>query len=561
MKILLVYPYFLEKRIHEEDIRAVPIGLYYIGALLLSKGYDVEILDWHAAHNTTGLIERVLREKKPDVLGFSVFQANRWGAIEIARLAKKVNPAAKIVFGGVSPTSLWNHFLTHFQEVDFVVAGEGERPFLNLIRWLEREGDERDLEAIEGIVYRQGSHIKKNAPGPFLENPDDLPDPANYFTFQHVISSRGCPWDCAFCGSPRFWKRRVRFHSVDYFVTQLETLSRKGISFFYVSDDTFTLKKDRVIRICKEIITRKLGITWVAIARVSDVDDEILSWMRKAGCVQVSYGVESGSEKIRNYLNKKIATSDIQKAFSSTTKMGIMARAYLIYGNRGESPETIRETIDLLLKIKPLSAIFYILDIFPGTALYDDFKQSSGTTDDIWLKKIEDIMYFETDPALNQDQVLAYGKLLRESFYRNLPQFVESIDLAQRKDLFPFHADFCSRLAMTFTHGDYAPTEQIRNKEQLAERLYLQALRYHPDHRAYLGLGILHQKRRNYKDSVTILREGVDHFPRSGQLLLCMGISYMNLGCFRKALSCFESCGNPPEARRFIAACEEALKK
>ncbi|MEJ2024303.1 MAG: radical SAM protein, partial [Deltaproteobacteria bacterium] len=494
-------------------------------------------------------------------LGFSVFQANRWGAIEIARLAKKVNPAVKIVFGGVSPTSLWNHFLTHFQEVDFVVAGEGEHPFLNLVRWMEREEGEGDLEAIKGIAYRRGNHIKKNAPEPFLENPDDLPDPANYFTFQHVVSSRGCPWECTFCGSPQFWKRRVRFHSVNYFVTQLETLSRKGVSFFYVSDDTFTLKKDRVIRICKEIISRKLPITWVAIARVSDVDDEILSWMRKAGCVQISYGVESGSEKIRNDLNKKIATSDIQKAFSSTTRMGIMARAYLIYGNRGESPETIRETIDLLLKIKPLSAIFYILDIFPGTALYDDFKQSSGTTDDIWLKKIEDILYFETDPALDEEQVLAYGKLLRESFYRNLPRFVESIDLAQREDLFPFHADFCSRLAMTFTHGDYAPTKEIRNKEQLAERLYLQALRYHPDHRAYLGLGILHQKRRNYEDSVTILREGVDHFPRSGQLLLCMGISYMNLGRFRKALSCFESCGDSPEARRFIAVCEEALKK
>lgn len=561
MKILLVYPYFLEKRIHEEDISALPIGLYYVGGLLKSHGYEVEILDWHAENRNPRLIEKVLRKKRPDVLGFSVLQANRWGAIEIARAAKKVNPQTTIIFGGVSPTFLWKHFLTHFSAVDFVVLGEGERTFLHLVKWVEKGGNEKDLEAIEGIAYRTGEDITKNPPGPFLEDPDDLPDPAQYFTFQHVVSSRGCPWECVFCGSPRFWERSVRFHSVHYFVSQLETLYRKGVSFFYVSDDTFTLKKKRVISICKEIIRRELPITWVAISRVSDVDDEVLSWMKKAGCVQVSYGVESGSEKIRNLLNKKIKTSDILKAFACTTRMGIMARAYFIYGNRGESPETIQETIDLMLQIKPLSVIFYILDIFPGTALYENFKKASGATDDIWLEKIEDIMYFETDDGLTQEQVLAYGKMLRESFYRALPQFVDSIELVEREDLFPFHADFCSRLAMTFTHGDYAHTKGVKGKDQMAEKLYRKALHYHPDHRAYLGLGILCQKRHDYEASLRILLEGVDHFPRSEQLYLCLGISYMNLGRFREALSCFDHCKDSTEAGRFIAACRQAQKK
>jgi len=561
MKVLLVYPYFLEKRIHEEDISAVPIGLYYVGALLKSHGYDVEILNWHAANEDSGPIEKVLREKRPDVLGFSVLQANRWGAIEIARLAKKVHPDTAVVFGGVSPTFLWKHFLTHFPAVDFVVLGEGERPFLDLVRWLEKGRNQKALEAMGGIAYRNGEDIRRNLPGPFLENPDDLPDPAEYFTFHHVVSSRGCPWNCVFCGSPTFWGRRVRFHSVRYFVNQLETLYRKGVSFFYVSDDTFTMNKNRVINICKEMIRRKLKITWVAISRVSDVDDEILSWMRKAGCVQVSYGVESGSEKIRDFLNKKIKTSDIRKAFSSTTRMGIMARAYFIYGNREESIGTIRETIDLMREIKPLSVIFYILDIFPGTALYEHFKKTTGTTDDLWLEKIEDIMYFETDDHLTREQVLAYGKLLRESFYRALPGFIERIALVDRQDFHPLHADFCSRLAMTFTHGDYARREEIKGKDELAERLYRMALQYHPDHRAYLGLGILRQKRKDYEASLKVLLDGIDHFPRSQQLHLCMGISYMNLGRFRKALSCLERCQDLPEAGRFIAACEQALER
>jgi len=132
--------------------------------------------------------------------------------------------------------------------------------------------------------------------------------------------------------------------------------------------------------------------------------------MRKAGCTQISYGVESGSERIRQLLNKNIRTDQIKNAFTLTTKYGILARAYFIYGCPGESWETIQETIDLIHEIKPLSIIFYILDIFPGTALYADFLEQSGLTDDMWLKQIEDIMYFETDPDLSQESVLAFGE-------------------------------------------------------------------------------------------------------------------------------------------------------
>jgi len=561
MKILLIYPYFLEKRIHEEDLGAMPIGIHYVGAMLKEHGYDVELLNWHALNNDPSAIKKVIRERTPDVLGFSVLQANRWGAIEIARLAKGENPNIKVVFGGISPSFLWRHFLAHFPEVDFVVLGEGERPFLLLAKWIENGGAEKDLEDIPGIAYRTGRNISRNQPEAFLQNIDDLPNPAKYFTFQHVISSRGCPWECVFCGSPSFWGRKVRFHSVDYFVTQLEMLHQKGVSFFYVSDDTFTMKRERVIEICREIIRRGLAITWVAISRVSDADDEVLSWMRKAGCVQVSYGVESGSEKIRGLLNKKIKSSQILNAFSSTTRMGIMARSYFIYGNPGETSETIQETIDLMLRIKPLSAIFYILDIFPGTALYETYKEATGATDDIWLERIEDIMYFETDSSLTQEQVLAYGKMLRESFYGALPEFADSIDLVDEEGLYPLHADFCSRLAMTFTHGDYACIEGIRDKDRLAEKLYTKALRYHPDHRAYLGLGILHQKKQEYALSARFLLEGLQHFPRSRQLRLCLGISRMNLGRFTEALSCFDKCHGEPEVERLIAACKQALKK
>ena len=152
----------------------------------------------------------------------------------------------------------------------------------------------------------------------------------------------------------------------------------------------------------KKLSTAILAISWFAISRVDLVDEEVLRWMRLAGCTQISYGVESGSETIRQFLNKNIQREDIKKAFDLTTRYGILARAYFIYGSPGENRDTIQATLDLIHEIKPLSAIFYILDIFPGTTLYDMFLRQSGQTDDIWLQKIEDILYFETDPHLSR---------------------------------------------------------------------------------------------------------------------------------------------------------------
>ena len=110
MKILLIYPYWLEPRVHTEDVVNAPIGVYYIGAVLKENHYHVEILNWHHMRGKTNSIKEALKEKKPDVIGFSILQANRFGGLEIARIAKELNPRVKIVFGGVTPTFLWEHF-------------------------------------------------------------------------------------------------------------------------------------------------------------------------------------------------------------------------------------------------------------------------------------------------------------------------------------------------------------------------------------------------------------------------------------------------------------------
>jgi anaerobic magnesium-protoporphyrin IX monomethyl ester cyclase len=559
VKVLLIYPYFVEERIRAEDIRPVPIGLYSVAAVLKDEGYDVEVLNWHEIHKTPEKIKETLIRKKPDVIGFSVLHGNRWGGIELARVAKEINPDVTVVFGGIGATFLWEHFLKHFPEIDFAILGEGEYSFLHLLRALEKPGAP-DFKRIQGIAFRkQGELISTGRAGP-IQNLDELPFPAKYFTYQHVSSSRGCAWKCAFCGSPQFWGKGIRFRSPGHFVEELEMLFHKGVTFFYVSDDAFTIDKGRVIEICRRIIEKKLGITWYAISRVNCVDEEMLVWMRKAGCIQISYGIESGSEKIRKRLNKQINRDQIKRAFALTTRCGILSRAYFIYGSPGETWETVQETIDLAMEIKPLSAIFYILDIFPGTKLYADLKKHSGMTDDIWLKKMEGIMHFETDPNLSDDLILAFGKKLRTSFYENVDSFARNVSLVRRKDLYEGHAEFCSRLGMTFFYGDYATIDLIRNKEKTAEELFTKSLRYFPDHRAYLGLGLIRQKRGEIKESVQILQEGLKHWPDSEELCTCLGVNFMNLREFDKALSLFSKFPESKTAGNYAAACRRALR-
>jgi tetratricopeptide (TPR) repeat protein len=306
-------------------------------------------------------------------------------------------------------------------------------------------------------------------------------------------------------------------------------------------------------------LEKDLKISWAAISRVNTVNEEMVSWMRKSGCIQISYGVESGSEKIRNQLNKHIKTDQIKKAFALTTSYGILSRAYFIYGSPSETWATIRETSDLINEIKPLSVIFYILDIFPGTSLYHDFLKKSGLTDDIWLKHIEDIMYFETDAELSRDLVLAFGKRLRSDFYENLPRFVDQIKLVDKKEFYALHSDFLSRLALTFSHGDYAAIKAIKGKDRIAKTLYLKSLDYHPDSRAYLGLGILLQKKGAYEESIRMLIEGLQYFPESEPLHMCLGTSFMNTKQYEKALACFQKFQNSKEAAHAIANCHMAL--
>ncbi len=559
MKIALVYPYFLDPRLDPQEIAMPPIGIYYVGAMLRAHGHAVEIFNWHDRGGQAKILARELAALRPQVVGFSVLHANRWGALEIAAEVRRTLPRAAVVFGGIGASMLWRHLLAHFPQLDAVVVGEGERTFLSLVEALEQDG--RLPPDLPGLALRRGGEPVFNGPAEPIRQLDELPDPARYFTFQHLVMTRGCPGRCTFCGSPRFWGRRVRFHSVAYIADQIQRLHDQGQRYFFFSDDTFTLSRRRVIALCREILDRGLAITWQAISKVTTVDAETLAWMRRAGCIQISYGVESGADEIRGLLCKDIDRDQVRRAFALTVGAGILARAYFIYGSPGESAATIQATLELMEEIQPLGAIFYILDIFPGTALYEDFQQRTGATDDIWLERREDIPYFETDPALDARQILDFGRTLRQGYYHRLPTYACNVRLNDDPSFKTLHADFLSRLALTFHQGDYARNESIENPEATAETLYRRALALAPDPRAYLGLGQLLQRRRDTSASIDFLEAGLKHFPRDGAIGLCLAISWMNAGRFRHALDLLVPLEADPRARHFAGICRQELGK
>ena len=556
-RIVLIYPPFLEARLHEDDIRPMPIGVYHLAAVLKEMGCEVLLINLNEGGLSSEAALEAIARFRPGVAGFSILNANRWGGIEMARRIKDLDAAIVTVFGGVGASTLWEHFLTHFAAIDYVVIGEGEQAFPALVRWIEAT-PQGDPGRLRGVAFRRQGRPARTDCEAFIEDLDALPDPTRHFTYQHLALTRGCPANCRFCGSPGIWGRRVRWHSPTYFVDQMERLASRGVSFVYISDDTFTLRKETVRAVCRGIRARRLDIRWAAISRVDTVDEEVLGWMRQAGCIQISYGIESANREVRRLLDKRIRLNDVRAAFAATRRCGILPRAYFIYGCPGDSWQTMQENLDLMAEIKPLGAIFYILDIYPGTRLYADYLERSGQTDDLWLAPIEDILYYETDPDMDQETVKAYGHFLRTGFYRMLPSFAEGIELTEDPAFHPLHADFLSRLAMTFHQGDLARIAAIPGKRRAAERLYRRALDYHPDARAFLGLGMLCQQRGALVEAAELLGRGLAHFPQDEALQTCLAVNEMNRGAFDRALKRLQGLVPTPQVRALIARCRQA---
>src|SRR6185369_10814031 len=207
---------------------------------------------------------------------------------------------------------------------------------------------------IPGTLYRSEAGVQAAPARGSIHDLDTLASPHEYFDTHIVMTSRGCPWQCTFCGAETTWGRGFRGHSVPYVLDMLEAaLARVSVRMIQIKDDTFTTNKKRVLELCRGIRERKLNFLWSCDTRVDVLSEDLLHEMRLAGCQRLSLGVESGSQRILDAIHKNITVDEIIEAANMAKRWGVHVRFYMMLGNRGETAETFHETLAFLERAKP----------------------------------------------------------------------------------------------------------------------------------------------------------------------------------------------------------------
>lgn len=413
-KVLLINPAEYESKYNKAPSlnRMVfpPLGLAYIAAVLEQNDHTVSILDAVAVQTDEKDLKEILRKEKPNVVGLQVYTPSIYRAIEVAKLVKHEHEDVTIVFGGPHPTFIPNETLAMSKAVDFLVRGEGEYTFLNLVNTLDENGNYKSLKKVKGLSFRHNGSIINTPDAPYIQDLDSLPFPArhllpmeeyHYFgarkEMQSLLSSRGCPFKCRFCAVGAFYDHIWRPRSAKNVVDEIEHIREKyKVKAIAVMDDMATFSKKRIKAICHEITERDLDIYWGTVSRVDKLDYDTLKLMAKSRCLQVMVGVESGSQKILENSHKGIKVEQIEQFFSWCKKLGMDTVASIVFGLPGETKQTLLETLRFVIKINPGVAVFSAATPYPGTPFWNEAKQNG------WLPKStnwSDLTMY--DPVLN----------------------------------------------------------------------------------------------------------------------------------------------------------------
>ena len=359
-----------------------PMGLALIAAALEREGYQVTVLEANALKLQPEDIVPLVTDA--DVIGLTAMTPTINTAIATARHLKKAYPDLPIILGGAHATLLPEETLVATPEIDIIVRGEGEETIIDLLQALEHK---QPLDNISNISYRWNGEIISTLAGSTNVDLDSLPFLAYHllpwrrykphpprgraFPFATIITSRGCPYKCSYCSKPIFGNK-FRGQSPGRVIEEVayykERFGVKEIAFY---DDVFTLNKKRAYAIAEGIMKRGLKIGWTCETRVNLVDKELLRHMKQAGCYAIAYGIESASPEILNTLNKDITLEQVEEALRLSQEVGLQTIGYFMIGSPGESPETIRQTIQFAKKLKLDFAQFAVTIPFPGTKLYN----------------------------------------------------------------------------------------------------------------------------------------------------------------------------------------------
>jgi len=357
----------------------------YLAGGILKAGSDCRIVDMVSQQISMENLIEIIKDYKPGLVGISTTTPVYNNAKYVAKTLRKNFPDLVLAMGGVHPTISGKEVMEECPELDFIACGESEFLIQEVILCLESN---KSLKGITGVIYRDEDKLIENPKRPLIENLDEIPKPARHLLdpdlYQHsipgkgferyasIFTSRGCPFKCIFCSQHTMYGRRVRWHSIDRVIDELEYIVHDlNVKHIIIMDETLTLNKKRLLSLCEEINNRKLKFTWEGWTHVSTVDEEILKAAKSSGLIRLSFGIESGDQEILKIIKKGITLDQVRMAYKIAHKIGIETRGSAMLGHPYETRETAWQTIKFLRSIKECQQIFLnVACPYPGTELH-----------------------------------------------------------------------------------------------------------------------------------------------------------------------------------------------
>lgn len=410
-----------------------PMALCNLAAVVRSKGVNAYIIDAPAINYTVNETVNEILRISPDSVGFTAATVSINNAAAVAKELREVGFDKPIILGGPHVTALPERTLEEYPHFDYAAIGEAEETIIDIIN----NGNDTDsLENISGLVIRKNGKVIRTQPRDFIKNLDELPFPAwdllpdfpnNYSQSSMrshrapsacLITSRGCYGQCTFCDTSVFG-RHIRAFSAEYVIAMIqEMIDKYGIKDIAFYDDNFIVNSKRLEKICNYITNNKIDLTWSCDARIDTVKSiEKLRMMKAAGCWQICYGIESGSQEILDEEKKNTKIEKIEEVVLWTAKTGIKVKGFFMMGHPLETVDSMRKTIDFAKKLPLSNAHVTFVTPLPGTELYKT-AASYGEFDCDWRKmNMWSPVFVPKDVTL--EQMYEYkNKFFREFYLR-----------------------------------------------------------------------------------------------------------------------------------------------
>lgn len=405
----------------------------YIAAVLTKEGYDYNVIDCQQKKLDEKNVLKHVKKVNPDFIISMIGLPSMKHDLRLLSLIKNTITNCFIIGIGTVCRTLTNEVLLH-SKIDVLVRNDF--PFTsNVAELIKTQIKGRHLKNVYGISFRFKNRVV-NTPelcrsdfNQLQPNYDkiELNDYENFidkegnsWTNIAILTGKGCPHPCNYCPYPigfgKKWLGRYPKNIVD----EIEYLYSRGVKSFTFRDQVFTISKKRTIEVCREIISRKLDVSWICEARVDQVSRDLLSLMGKSGCKRINYGVETGAVELINYAKPGIVLATTKKAFNITKEADIMAGAHIILGWPEENLKTLQETCELISILDPDSLNLNILTPYPGTAFYEFAKKQGLIVTYDWTKYTSHTAVIKTK-YLNPPQIQeAADKIMRKYVKRQI---------------------------------------------------------------------------------------------------------------------------------------------